>query len=76
MEREPIESASLRSIGYDQAAQLLEVEFIRGGVYRYMDVPPAIYADLRAAASPGGLLARQIRNRYECWKLVRPRREE
>lgn len=71
MQREPVELRSLRSIGYDAADQTLEVEFRSGGIYRYMGVPPAVYTALCHNASLGSYFARNIRNSYECWKLVR-----
>jgi len=75
MHREAIESSSLRSLGYDPATQTLEVEFRSGGVYRYEGVPFQVYSDLRDSESPGRTFTRQIRNSYECWKRLRPRRE-
>ena len=71
MQREPVESASLRSVGYDEAARTLEVEFNSGGIYRYLDVPPDTYRTFRQDESLGRYFARNIRNTYECWKLVR-----
>jgi hypothetical protein len=71
MQREPVESTSLRSVGYDSAVRTLEVEFRSGGIYRYLEVPPAAYRALRDDESLGRYFARNIRNTYECWKLVR-----
>jgi len=71
MEREPLQSGTIRAIGYDPAAQVLEIEFQSGRVYRYLGVAPTVVAALRAAPSAGALFSRQIRNNYECWRLVR-----
>jgi hypothetical protein len=71
MQREPLESSSLRSLGYDPTTNTLEVEFKSGRIYRYLGVPPTEYAALRNARSIGGYFTRQIRNNYECWRLVR-----
>ena len=71
MEREPLSSSTILAVGYDPAAQVLEIEFQRGRVYRYLGVAPALVAALRAAPSAGALFSRQIRNNYECWRLVR-----
>lgn len=73
MERESVESTSLRSVGYEARTQTLEVEFNSGGIYRYLAVPPEMYRTLRESDSLGRVFARQIRNAYECWKLVRPK---
>lgn len=40
MQRKPIiDSSNIKSIGYDPVTQILEVEFIKGGLYQYKDVP-------------------------------------
>ena len=39
MDRIQVRSSNIRSIGYDQKTQTLEVEFLKGGVYQYFDVP-------------------------------------
>ena len=71
MQRDAVESTSLRSVGYDPADRTLEVEFNSGGIYRYLDVPPDIYRTFRQDESLGRYFARNIRNTYECWRLVR-----
>ncbi len=71
MKREPLQSSTLLTVGYDPAAKMLEVEFKSGRVYRYLGVAPAVAAALRAAPSAGAYFSKQIRNRYECWRLVR-----
>jgi hypothetical protein len=53
MDRTPITSTALRSAGYDERAQALEVEFVHGGVYRYLGVPRDIFDGLLAAESRG-----------------------
>lgn len=53
MERTPVASTNLASVGYDFTHKVLEVEFQHGGVYQYFDVPPAAYAELLAAESHG-----------------------
>lgn len=53
MRREPVESTSVTSMGYDPRSATLEVEFASGGVYRYFSVPPATYQRLCAAESIG-----------------------
>ena len=53
MNRIPVSSANLRSVGYDAASSTLEVEFQHGGIYQYFDVPEARYAGLMSAYSKG-----------------------
>jgi hypothetical protein len=64
MEREPVTSRSLRSVGYDPIASELEIEFRSGRVYRFSAVPASVHAWLMRAPKKGGLFNRLIRDRY------------
>lgn len=64
MNRTPVKSSNVKSIGYDMAAQELEVEF-NSGVYVYSDVPPQVYSELMAAESAGKYVAANIKGLYE-----------
>lgn len=68
-ERVPVESSSLLSIGYDRAARVLEIEFRAGTSYRYLAVPPEVFAELKNAPSKGRYFAQSIRGRYEFQRL-------
>ena len=39
MRRQAVTSSMLNSIGYDAAHRSLEIEFVSGTVYEYLDVP-------------------------------------
>lgn len=64
MDRIPVESSNLASVGYDPARSILEVEFHSGGVYQYLDVPEHVYEGLMSAASKGSYLASEIKGNY------------
>jgi hypothetical protein len=64
MERVAVESNSLRSIGYDAATRVLEIEFCSGRVYSYAGVPPELHAWLMRTPSKGGYFNRMIRDRF------------
>lgn len=64
MERIPVSSSSIRSIGYDSDRRLLEVEFRSAAVYRYRDVPDWVVEALLAARSKGRHFERRVRGRY------------
>ena len=64
MERVPVASRSLVSVGYDADAGELEVEFRSGRVYRYAGVPATVHAWLMRNPRKGGLFNRTIRDRY------------
>lgn len=61
MERVPVESQALCSVGYDPAQRVLEVEFQSGEVYRYFNVPAEEYLALMEADSFGGHFIERVR---------------
>ena len=69
MERTPVTSTNIQSIGYDLSSQTLEVEFNSGAVYQYTNVPPGEYEGLMGAGSKGSYLNMNIKGRYSCTKL-------
>jgi tyrosyl-tRNA synthetase len=48
-----IESSVIKSIGYNPANKVLQIEFNQSGVYWYQDVPAEVYAGLMNADSHG-----------------------
>jgi len=69
MDREPVDSSNIESIGYDAAECILEVEFKGGSVYRYKGVPQELYAELCEAGSAGSFIHRLIKNVFECERI-------
>jgi hypothetical protein len=67
MLRSPVNSTAIASVGYDQPRAILELEYIDGDVYRYFDVPKALYRALLDAASIGQFVNAEIKGvfRYE-----------
>ena len=64
MERIPLESEALASIGYDVARHLLEIEFTNGRIYHYFDVPRTEVERLLAARSQGAYFSERVRDHY------------
>lgn len=71
--RNAIVSTHLVSAGYDRAAQILEIEFRSGAVYRYVAVPPEIFADLMKAESKGRYFERNIRTKFAFHRMPEKR---
>ncbi|HWZ89115.1 MAG TPA: KTSC domain-containing protein [Polyangiaceae bacterium] len=65
MERTPVNSSSVVSVGYDSATYELELEFHNGRVYRYLQVPAAAYRLLLQAPSIGEYVNTVIKPRFE-----------
>ncbi|MFA5786491.1 MAG: KTSC domain-containing protein [Actinomycetota bacterium] len=61
MQRTPVQSSNLSSVGYDPDSSTLEVEFHKGGVYQYFGVPAHEYEGLMAAGSKGTYLDQHIK---------------
>ena len=53
MQRTPVSSTAIQSVGYDPAGLLLEIEFTTGKVYQYRGVPPTTHAGLMGEAHKG-----------------------
>jgi len=69
MDRIPVSSSNIRSIGYDRQSAILEVEFTSGDVYRYFDVPEHLYQQFLHASSHGQFLNDNIRYSYRYQKI-------
>jgi len=67
--RQPVFSSNLKSVGYDPASSVLEIEFHNGSIYQYRGVPKSIYVALMAAASLGSFFHRHIKDKYPYKKV-------
>jgi hypothetical protein len=61
MDRTPVSSTELASVGYDEATSVLEVEFQKGGIYQYFGVPAEVYEQLIAASSKGSYFNQAVK---------------
>jgi KTSC domain len=59
-----VESTTLATVGYDEARELLELEFCNGAVYLYFGVAPAVHQALLGALSKGKYFNQNIRGRF------------
>jgi len=53
MERIPVQSTNLASVGYEIGTATMEVEFLNGSVYQYFGVSESVYDGLLNAPSKG-----------------------
>ncbi len=72
IKRTPVKSSNVSSVGYSRPLHALEIEFVRGAVYRFLDVQPRIYRQLLAAESKGRFIAENLRGKYR-FVRVQPR---
>jgi len=64
MERKPVTSSNIASIGYDENTSTLEIEFLNNTIYQYFDVPQHVYNGIMSADSHGQYLAQNIKGEY------------
>lgn len=69
MNRIPVDSSNLASIGYDESFLTLEIEFQGGRVYQYFDVPSHVFEGLMAAGSKGKFFHAQIKGHFRYARL-------
>ncbi len=73
IKRSAVQSSNVASVGYSRELRALEIEFVRGAVYRFLEVPPNLHRRLLAAESKGRFIAENLRGKYQ-FVRVRPRR--
>lgn len=64
MERQPVSSSNIVSVGYDLNTETLEIEFKNGFIYRYLNVPSFEHERLMSAGSHGIYFNANIKNTY------------
>lgn len=69
MQRTPVTSSNLVSVGYNASSQTLEVEFKNGGIYQYDEIPLELYTGIMSAASAGRYFHQNIRGKYQARKI-------
>jgi len=64
MERKRVNSSRVRSVGYDERNQLLEVELSNGTVFEYSRVSPEVHRRFMAAPNPTSYFDDKIAEEY------------
>jgi len=70
LERLPVKSRILRSVGYDASTKILEIEFQNGLVYQFLNVPPKVSADLMRSDEIGKYFTDKVRSRFQTKQVV------
>ena len=71
MDRVPVTSSVIASIGYDPATNTMDVEFRTGRLYRFFGITRAVHKALISADSIGRHFNAEIRNRFPCREIGR-----
>lgn len=64
MNRQPVTSSSIASVGYNASTLILEIKFRNDRVYRYLDVNEFMYQEFMAAESMGKFFNSNIKDSY------------
>jgi len=64
MERKRVNSSKVRSVGYDEGSQTLEVELANGQVFQYSRVYPEVYRRFMDAPNAYALFDDKIAEDY------------
>ncbi|MFC3395170.1 KTSC domain-containing protein [Brenneria rubrifaciens] len=71
MQRQPVSSSRIRSIGYDPENRILEIEFQNKEIYQYVDVSERTYRKFisDAVVSKGRFFDGVIKNKFLCRRI-------
>jgi len=64
MERKRVNSSKIRSVGYDERNQVLEVEFSNGTAIQYSGVSAEVHRRFMAAPNPSSYFEDNIAEEY------------
>jgi len=64
VQRKRVNSSKIRSVGYDEATRMLEVEMSNGQVFQYSGVYPEVHRRFMAAPSPTSFFDDKIAEEY------------
>lgn len=70
MNRKPVKSSTIKTIGYDEKSRTLSVEFHNGGIYEYYNMMSEVYKEFIKAPSIGKYLWKNIRSKYAFKKVL------
>ena len=59
-----IDSSMMKCVDYDEASKELDITFMSGKTYRYLDVSPEMYSALLDAESKGQFFNEHIKNEF------------
>ena len=58
-------SSALIHVAYDADSREMEIRFVIGRIYRYLNVPPDVHESLQSAPSNGTFFNAEIKDKYK-----------
>lgn len=74
--RQTVESSAIAKIGYSKRRHILEIEFVNGAIYRYLNVPLAVYRQLISAESKARFYDSSIKGHYRSIRIRAQQKEQ
>ncbi len=69
MTRKPVQSSTIAEIGYDHDTLVLEIKFLKGGIYRYADVDFGTFNSLMSAKSQGKFFLEFVKGKFAATRV-------
>jgi hypothetical protein len=70
MRRKRVSSSVIAAVGYAARTETLEIEFVSGRIYQYLDVERETYSALMSAPSLGTYFNAHIKDEYAFVRLA------
>ena len=62
-------SSVIANMIYQEETGVLRIIFVSGSIYEYLDVPPAVYAEMKTSGSKGIYLNKHIKKQFKFKKI-------
>jgi len=69
MHRIPVSSVDITQIGYQEDSEILEIQFSRGEVCQYYNVPSVVYNELMKSPAKEDFYHQKIGERFPCSRI-------
>ena len=57
-------------VGYQEDSETLEIQFVKGGVYQFFNVPSTVFDEFMSAPSKEGYYHEKIGERFPCSRVA------
>jgi len=69
VDRKRVNASNIRSVGYDAAKQLLEIEFTSGSIVQYSGVSPEVHRRFMSSPLPGSFFQDRIDENFPARRM-------
>lgn len=66
--RIPVASSNIATVGYDKEAHILEIEFHYGAIHQYVDVPEKVFEEIMSSPSQSAYFMNEIKSKFKYQK--------